>query len=74
MNLGNLSQVFSLDQMSLCRLSSHGFYRITGEIVDQKRSGEHVKPCARAHHLDLIYISIMTIVTKTKHPVFQSFF
>ena len=27
MNLGNLSQVFSLDQMSLCRLSSHGFYK-----------------------------------------------
>lgn len=26
MNFGNLSQVFSLDQMSLCRLSSHGFY------------------------------------------------
>lgn len=25
MNLGSLSQVFSLDQMSLCRLSSHGF-------------------------------------------------
>lgn len=32
MNLGNLSQVFSLDQMSLCRLSSHGFYK--GEAGD----------------------------------------
>lgn len=31
MNLGNLSQVFSFDQMSLCRLSSHGFYRGTDE-------------------------------------------
>lgn len=29
MNLGSLSQVFSLDQMSLCRLSSHGFCRGT---------------------------------------------
>lgn len=29
MNLGSLSQVFSLDQMSLCRLSSHGFWRTT---------------------------------------------
>lgn len=34
MNLGNLSQVFSLDQMSLCRLSSHGFYGGTDKIRD----------------------------------------
>lgn len=28
MNLGSLSQVFSLDQISLCRLSSHGFWKM----------------------------------------------
>ena len=33
MNLGSLSQVFSLDQMSLCRLSSHGFCRGTGRGI-----------------------------------------
>lgn len=32
-NLGSLSQVFSLDQMSLCRLSSHGFYRRTDKRI-----------------------------------------
>ncbi len=36
MNLGNLSQVFSLDQMSLCRLSSHGFCRGTDKELEIK--------------------------------------
>lgn len=36
-NLGNLSQVFSLDQMSLCRLSSHGFCK------DVEKEGLEVK-------------------------------
>lgn len=39
MNLGNRSHVFSLDQMSLCRLSSHGFYRDADKIRDYMNYG-----------------------------------
>lgn len=56
MNLGNLSQVFSLDQMSLCRLSSHGFYRRTGKIreeINERKSGSKIKDLQVETHTNL---------------------
>lgn len=58
MNLGNLSQVFSFDQMSLCRLSSHGFYKGTVESRDLwARCIMHTKDTAARTSNGVCYMS-----------------